>query len=232
MSLLNQTYGDLAAQLNATGHAEGVCRRLAVLWMNARMNGLDFMELLTDGSPAVSPKIAKQINLDFKALSSDQRSVANKLLKTELMNLGLLTLVERSAESLPELHHASVAEWWCDPAVLGEFRFLGIRGGYNHALAVDLRANKVSFYDPNIGEICFPTVQALTGFVTANILPRAKVKILPVADAGEIPHQLKKSLKHLAVYVNKDGNTIFTVDMFSCIPVPGAPSTGASSSKA
>ena len=88
---------------------------------------------------------------------------------------------------------------------------------------MDLRPNKIAFYDPNMGAICFPTVEALKRFVNEVVLPPVPSVLKPESEGGSVSSQRGHASRRLGQYLGHTNKTLSSVDFFSCMPMPEPP---------
>src|SRR5262249_2217598 len=119
----------------------------------------------------VNPAAMARIVRDFQSMGTLNRVEQRTFTERRLTAVGLRPSATE-VKNQGGLGKQSIASWFCWPLVPVGVRFLGVRGGVNHAVAVNVYPGKESFFDPNLGEFQFlnrrPKMEA---FLHAHIFP-------------------------------------------------------------
>jgi len=169
MKLFTQTpAGDSYNIMDSNGVAGGVCCALALFWLNSRSNRQDFLDtLLGPGGTIRTDALMPAINLQREIADPDTQMVQAKAwLARHNLNGALKT-----KETIKGLD-LDIGNWFCQNPMINPYRLLAIRGGYDHAMALDLsRPNDLVFFDPNLGSFHFNSMTRLIDFLNTTIYP-------------------------------------------------------------
>lgn len=169
--LFSQAYGPVQESIDRQGSGGGVCRELSVQWLASQKNGTDFLGTLLGLGGAVNEGAMARVVRGFNAMGDLNRVEQREYTEGQLRDLGLSP---SAAEVKNEggLGIQSVSSWFCAHTGTGSLRFLGIRGGVDHAVAVNISSGQESFFDPNLGEFQFTgKLLQMQSFMHAQIFP-------------------------------------------------------------
>jgi hypothetical protein len=177
MRLFTQAVGPVKAALAKQDAAEGVCRELAVRWLAAKQRGEDdaFLNALLGLGGSVKEEELKKVVEAFNAMGDkniiEQRAYTETQLRLHFQAVAK-TEVLYGPTRIDQGPKVAAVDWLFAPAAQCEYRFFGIRGGFNHATALCLAPGRESFFDPNLGEFEFTDKpNKLQQFLSKRIFP-------------------------------------------------------------
>jgi hypothetical protein len=167
-----QVLGAVQEALTEKGAGGGICRSLSVQWLAARKSHADFFGRLLGVGGSVHKGALGEVIEAFKAMPKLNRIAQRQHVEDELRKAGLTPVGATEVKNAPDFRGVSCAGWFCNTLESGPLRFLGIRGGVDHATALDLTAGREAFFDPNLGEFQFTgNPQYLLTFLLTQIFP-------------------------------------------------------------
>jgi hypothetical protein len=167
IGLLSQSIGDVKKQIEEAGSGAGVCAALACWWLKGQKNDLPLLKQLLLPGARVDEKVLGQIIADFQSI---EKNGEKEYFIKDLKQAGLVHRGSVSAYYTSE--DAPLGDWICEGT--GSLSALFIRGGTDHAMAIDLQ--KFVFFDPNVGEFKFGNESHLKEFLN---------KMFPKADGDQ-----------------------------------------------
>jgi hypothetical protein len=179
MKLFSQAVGPVQEALDAKGRGGGVCRELAIQWLWAKKAGTDYMATLLDVGGVVIDAALNKVIAEFDAYDKAKMNVLDQR-KANVTRLKTKLKVPKECEFANAdfrgevIGKLTVSQWFGDLTVSEPYRFLAIRGGVDHALAVCLVPKKEAFFDPNLGEFDFKGQPDLVDFLEKQIFPPGK----------------------------------------------------------
>jgi hypothetical protein len=197
MRLFSQAYGPVQESIDRQGSGGGVCRELSVQWLASQKNGTDFLGKLIGLGGAVNELAMGQVVKDFQAMGELNRIEQREYTERQLRTVGLAPSTAE-VKNEGELGIQSVSSWFCAHTGTGSLRFLGIRGGVDHAVAINLTSGKESFFDPNLGEFQFTGKRLqMQAFLHAQIFP--------TSDSG------------LGIYIGRPNKVFRQIERICCM---------------
>jgi YopT-type cysteine protease-like protein len=171
IKLFTQTpAGEAYAVLDANGQAGGICCALSLCWLEARAKGLELMDSLlgpggTIKEEAIKPAIKMQKDM---ADPDTQLQQASAWLKKRGFKGKLMPTKQSNSIQ------GGIGTWLCQTySEPGSYRLIGVRGGYNHAMALDMtKSSDLAFFDPNLGGFHFNSLTNLRSFLDDVVFPK------------------------------------------------------------
>jgi Yersinia/Haemophilus virulence surface antigen len=176
ITLCTQAMGVLADELKLAGKASGLCRSMAMRWLAGRHNGTNFLAQLLKPGGVVDSALVKAMANEYDEAGGgmdffDQAG----LVVAELGRAGLKSTGVHIEQSVGDFGMIGLGAWFTQNSQesgTGRLRFISVYGGYNHAMAMDLREQYAIFFDPNFGAFTFPTHLKMVNFLAKIMFTR------------------------------------------------------------
>ena len=174
MTLISQASGVLSKALADVEKAAGLCRSMSIRWIKGRKSGKNFLSELVGPCQQVNDALVQLMASEYDALGPLGIYKLVAYIKAQVADgSGLATTgahLVLSASTIP-----SVGSWFTQNGAqvgIGQLRSVNIFGGYNHAMAMDLREIYAIFFDPNWGEFTFPSHLLMVNFLSQSMFTR------------------------------------------------------------
>ncbi|WP_157953849.1 YopT-type cysteine protease domain-containing protein [Microbulbifer sp. A4B17] len=147
----------------------GICCALSLYWLKGQLsdpvNNQGYLNsLMGQGGSGITNAIMPAIQLNNAIKAPDtQLQDAN----IWLHDSGFTGAVKRK-KSVSWVS-AGVSDYFCEAPSINPYRLIAIRGGYDHAMALDLV--NLEFFDPNIGAFQFKHLMYLKNFLNDTVFP-------------------------------------------------------------
>lgn len=179
IGLCSQVCGELAKILKEE-NLSGICRSLSMAWLSDRSRGLSLLDRMMGPGGSVKTDVVLPMCQAYKAKGDMNRLDERAYIISELQKAGLKHCGTELVDTKTAAVGVGVYFFWLKNdgiAGLGQLRMLNIRGGYDHAMALDVRdSNGPAFFDPNWGEFVFPSMAHIANFLLTSMF---------VPDAGQ-----------------------------------------------
>lgn len=186
IGLVTQLVGPIKDFITKEGSGEGICMALSWWWLKAQKADKPLLGQLLGVGGSINHELLAKITAEHKTVSKKEDAYIKTLGQNGLTYREKKVHVARNKKALGDKLIAA-NESLC---------ILYTEGGLAHAMALDLR-RPCMFFDPNVGEFKFATLENLAGFLN---------QIFPINDDPNVPYWQYMNRERLPA-TGENGNT-------------------------